>query len=546
MIIILLLIISFLFLSERNPEEIQGPEIPDVLISSSDYPDFFANDTTHYPDGQVFVDGERCLLCHDREGGKVIFEMGSFKISNSTSTSTALKCYQCHVDPKHKIQAPYNVCTDCHYHDNHNSLSLSFNDILAKEGEINNNFCIECHEEECSELDKVSHTHEDTCTSCHNDHKIIPGCLDCHDPTFVGPYHRLGSEEFEICTDCHIGGSHTRPVINDDMDCSICHLEVYEHTLENYGGSHFTDPTLGKCSSCHTQHKETPDCRNCHGKFPEHLLESAVEDPNQDCRVCHTGGAHDNRVTYKNYDPELGDEVCEVCHEEEYEVYYDRSSPGELAIYGNCLDCHEEHNAEIVVPHITPDNFLNCSACHEGYGGPQTMHVISNTSFNSFPYSVVPDEFCSNCHASEYESIQSNSTPEFEANYGGCTNCHIDHKSISFSHFVESPYDDCKLCHQTYNTKISIHNPAEIDYNNVTFTISNEFCSSCHRPQIDLMANGTHSSRTCTDCHGEHNEMKVDFDRCTLCHTQIPQDHSNERRSCENCHDTSVIHSQRK
>lgn len=545
-IIILLLIISFLFLAERNPEEIEGPEEPEVLITYSDYPDFFNNDTSHYPDGFISVDGDRCFLCHDRyegSGDKIIYKQQSFEIRNSTLTESTLKCYRCHVDPKHKTKSPYNICTECHYQDNHNSLSLSFNNVLSRLGEINNDFCIECHEEECSELQKVGHTHEDVCTNCHNDHKIIPGCLDCHDPSFIGPYHNLASAEFEICTDCHKGGAHTKPIINDDMDCSVCHSDIYAERLENFGGRHFTSPGLGKCSSCHTAHREYPDCRDCHGNFPEHLENTAVDDPNQDCRVCHTGGAHDSRVTYSNYRPDLGDRICEVCHKTEYEVYYEESTPGELAIYGNCLDCHEEHNTEIVIPHITPLNFLDCNDCHEGYNGPDTMHVISNTSFFSFPYTDVPNEFCSNCHSSEYRSITTNSTPEFEKNYGGCTDCHIDHKSISYSHFVEGPYSDCKLCHKTFDSRISIHNPVNITYGDVSFSISDEFCSACHKAQNDLLKQGIHESRNCTDCHGEHKELVVDFDRCTLCHTDIPPAHYDEELICSDCHDTTFIHS---
>jgi hypothetical protein len=542
-IITFLAIISFLFLAERNPEEIIGPEEPEILITNRSYPDFFNNDKNHFPKGDDSVSGDRCLLCHDSTGNKVIFESSGFKLYNSTKSEFALKCFTCHIELKHKIQTPYNNCTECHYLDDHNSLSLSFNLILAEHGQINNEFCIECHEQECSELQKVGHTHEDICTSCHNDHKIIPGCLDCHDPSDVGPYHDLGTPEFEVCTDCHKGGAHTRPVINDEMDCSICHSDWYMINLENYGGKHFTNPNLGKCSSCHTAHKEYPTCRDCHGIFPEHKDNGVIQDPNHDCKICHKGGAHDNRVIYSNYNPDLGDEICEVCHESEYKIYYEKTTEGEREKYGNCLNCHEEHDAEIKIPHMVPENFQDCSACHEGYIGPKSMHVISNTSFESFPYTLVPNEFCSSCHASEYQAITENMTQDFLNNYGGCTNCHYDHKLIDYTHPIESPYDICENCHLSYQSSITIHNPRNITYENTSFEIGNEFCSPCHKEQNDRLSKGVHLKRGCTDCHGSHKKMLVDFNKCINCHeTNIPSSHDETITSCYICHDTDVIH----
>jgi hypothetical protein len=542
-IIILFIILSFLFLSEEIPEVEEGEETEEIMISRSDYPNFFMNDSPHFPNGSTEVFSDRCLICHDSTGDDIIFQFQSLKIANSTDLSFATKCFQCHVEPKHKVQLPYNICTECHYQKDHEALSLSFNYILETLGEIDNSFCIECHEHECTELDKVGHTHEDVCTNCHNDHKRIPGCLDCHDPTFIGPYHDLRSPNFEICTDCHMGGAHTRPIINDNMDCSICHTNIYATTLENYGGRHYTNETLGKCSNCHTDHKEYPSCRDCHGTFPEHLWDKAVENPNQECTVCHEGGAHDSRVNYKNYYPELGDRVCQVCHDKEYTVYYEKTTPPERELYGNCLNCHEEHNTQVKIPHITPDKFLDCGMCHEGYSGPKTMHVISNTSYSSFPYDEIPDEFCSNCHNSEYSVFNNYMTPEFKNSYGdACTDCHDEHKEIPGFHRTESPFDQCVSCHETYNDTITIHNPMNITYELFTEGMNNEFCSDCHLDQYNGFTTGSHSNRLCADCHVVHRTVSVDFNDCTACHSAIPSTHNEDLSGCHNCHNTSDIH----
>jgi hypothetical protein len=541
-VIVLILMFSFLFLAETEPEGIDEPDDLENQIYNYNYPDFFNNDISHYPNGSESVTVDRCYLCHDDTGTDILFTFDTFKIFNSTKEEVATKCFQCHLEPKHKVQTPYNICTDCHYTDDHNALSLTFNFILAKEGEINNNFCIECHEPQCSELKEVGHIHEDTCTACHNDHKRIPGCLDCHDPSYVGPYHDLSSLEFEVCTNCHSGGAHTRPVINDEMDCSICHSDWYMINLEKFGGKHFTNPNLGKCSSCHTEHKKYPTCTDCHGKFPPHQVNITEPDPNQDCTVCHEGGAHDNRVNYQNYVPEFGDTICEVCHETEYRVYYDESTEGEKEVYGNCLNCHEEHNTLIKIPHMTPPEFLECSKCHEGYDGAHTMHVIQNTSFIDFPYSLVPDEFCSNCHSSEYEIITSNIDSGFKNFYGGCTDCHNDHKLIVYSHQITSPFNNCNDCHLNYADAISIHDQRNITYENFTSIIGNDFCSSCHNIQSESLSNNIHSIRSCLDCHGEHETTAVDFGLCESCH-DVPTDHDIDRTGCSDCHSTEPIHS---
>lgn len=541
-IITLFVVISFLFFQDTNPETLEEPPGPEIVISFADYPNFFFNDTSHFPNGSVSVDGERCELCHETSGNELIYELETFKLYNNTLDTLAKKCYKCHVDPKHKVETPYNLCTECHYQgDTHNALSLSFNNVLERLGTIENRFCEECHTEQCSELQKVGHTHEDTCTNCHNDHKKVPGCLDCHDPSSVGPYHTLSKPEFEYCTDCHIGGAHTRPVINDGMDCSICHSDYYQNTLEKYGGRHFTNETLGGCDSCHTSHKEYPSCRDCHGTFPKHLETGAVQNPNQDCTVCHEGGAHDSRVNYQNYRPDLGDQICKVCHSTEYEIYYEGSTPGERELYGNCLNCHEEHNTQIKIPHLNGTEFSNCSDCHVGYSGSESMHIIEYTSYKAFPYDQVPDSFCANCHNDEYESY-SNSSTGFVDYYGSCTNCHIDHKLKSNPHPAGSKYESCISCHTTYNENITIHSSKYIVYENFGSDIENTFCSSCHSAQYDELSKGSHSKRECTDCHGKHRTVMVDFSKCSVCHSTIPASHDSEKNDCLNCHNLDAIH----
>jgi hypothetical protein len=542
LVVFLIIVFSLLYISDYEPEDIEEPEEPENQIMKENYPNFFENDTPHYPGYSESVSIDRCLLCHEDTGEQAIFKFNSFMLYNPNKNETALKCQECHVELKHKIHDPYNTCTDCHYQDKHTALSVSFNFFLEKYGEMNNIFCQECHTEQCSELEKVSHTHEDTCTNCHNDHKRIPGCLDCHDSTFVGPFHNLTSPDFEICTNCHKGGAHTRPIINDDMDCSICHTDYYANTLENFGGKHFTDSRLGKCSSCHTAHKEYPSCRDCHGAFPEHIDNGIIEDPNHDCKICHEGGAHDNRVTYSNYNPDLGDAICEVCHESEYKTYYEKTTEPERELYGNCLNCHKEHNTQIDIPHITPGNFLYCYKCHIGYDGPETMHIISNTSYKLFPYTSIPDEFCSNCHNPEYIAFTTNITSKSSNFYGGCTNCHTDHKSINYFHNIESPYENCIECHSTYNSNITTHNTNNISYEFFSDTIDNDFCSVCHETESKRLSEGLHASRNCVDCHGAHYEIQVDFETCITCHNNIPSSHDSEDSGCNDCHSLDVIH----
>jgi len=315
------------------------------------------------------------------------------------------------------------------------------------------------------------------------------------------------------------------------------------NTLQTYGGEHFSNPTLGKCSSCHKAHKEYPSCRDCHGMFPEHLNNASVKDPNEKCTICHEGGAHDVRVNYQNYDPELGDKICEVCHQEEYRVYYQTATPEEIERYGNCLNCHKEHNTDINVPHNTSGNIVYCNKCHIGYAGPKTMHIISDTSYRYFPYNNIPNEFCANCHKNEYEVLKTNLTPQLSKFYDSCTDCHNDHKKVDNKHKIEAPYDDCDNCHTTYNEKITIHNPTNITYSSFSPEIDNDFCSNCHNSEYEQLSEMAHSEESCTSCHSEHNTISVNFDNCKACHDKIPVTHSSISTGCGQCHNLVIIHS---
>jgi hypothetical protein len=404
-----------------------------------------------------------------------------------------------------------------------------------------------------------------SCTTCHNPRLGGTGltknsCTLCHDVT----EQELEAHESRTCgkTTCHgdiseVGHKPTRP--KEDA-CINCHnrkhpsdARVPYSVVDNYireGVKIDLSVNNEFCSDCHKdQYNDfisfsSGECTDCHADHKETLLpHRAPTDDFYECTDCHTGMIDRHNpinITFTKFIDVLDNEFCSDCHNSEYSIYTSSNS-------GKCTDCHTDHEKPTTIHQIEAP-YDTCDKCHVAMS---TNHNPKSVSFKDFPASEITNSFCSSCHFEEYDAYTTYSTPETLESYGNCTSCHNDHRKISYPHLRDSPYNSCPSCHSNYDDNIKTHNPSGISYENFPTTITNEFCSSCHSDQYSSLKdtsdpNKKHSSRFCTNCHGAHREVQVDFGICMSCHDEnIPSSPSHDKTltGCGFCHDVeSYIH----
>jgi len=235
----------------------------------------------------------------------------------------------------------------------------------------------------------------------------------------------------------------------------------------------------------------------------------------------------------------LTEEACSWCHGTEYKDFESNleAHGNRTALTGDCWDCHNRAH---------PEN--------------------ARISFMEYP-ALISDELCSDCHVKAYTSVTTYENLSLEL-YGGCTDCHIDHKQVELPHLRLT--DDCAQCHANYQDELVLHGidvevemtedcqECHVDSNTakdihdrtgVSFVgfspIPDAFCEDCHftqEPSLDL---GEHSSRECSDCHQDHRVL-VDFTECVGCHDETNVlSHTPEMDDCADCHGedyADVIH----
>ncbi len=341
----------------------------------------------------------------------------------------------------------------------------------------------------------------DYCLKCHDGNTAnVPGIVETAINTFINPHI-----DEKLCTECHL--THYEGFGLSENSCSLCHgisLENFEEML-----------------SAHSK-RTGEDCMECHNrKHPDDAL-----------------------ISFNEYPDIINTEFCSDCHGEDVKRYNSGEHKSE-----SCMDCHNEHDMltidfyrcldschELAIGHDS--TLSNCSVCHD----LSTVHLKPGIDLDNKFASII----CSTCHAAENSSYENSYTPESLEIYGenGCIDCHDEHKSIIYPHLIIPPYDDCSSCHSTYDKVSTVHDRTGISY--LSFVdIENEFCSNCHSGEFTRFSRELHNAMNCTDCHGEHNTVRVKFNYCISCH-DLPSDHNISLTSCSGseCHDQRrAIHS---
>jgi hypothetical protein len=215
--------------------------------------------------------------------------------------------------------------------------------------------CVKCHAPQPAEVAADGGAHKGLgCMGCHSGHRPssknnIPVCSQCHS----------GKPHFDLkdCLGCHknphtpkkvtFGGTVTDP-------CLTCHSPQIKQLKENK-----SKHTMLYCSTCHSVHREKPECTKCH---KPHSSDMAAAD----CNKCHK--AH--MPTAVAYGADVPSKSCGSCHKKALDLLAASTAkhnkfacafchPDKHKYVPKCEDCHgSPHPAGI------HSKFPKCGDCH--------------------------------------------------------------------------------------------------------------------------------------------------------------------------------------
>ncbi len=174
-------------------------------------------------------------------------------------------CTGCHNGHPPTVKKPIPQCNDCHggkphfelkgclgcHRNPHTPLKITFTNNMTEP-------CLTCHTKQIEQLKKFPSKHSaQNCSMCHDVHRKIPQCTQCHKP------HSADITAAD-CTKCHKPHMPTQVAYADDTPskfCGACHSQVLK-TLTAGKVKHASFA----CAFCHKEkHKTVPKCQDCHG-----------------------------------------------------------------------------------------------------------------------------------------------------------------------------------------------------------------------------------------------------------------------------------------
>lgn len=235
--------------------------------------------------------------------------------------------------------------------------------------ELTKDDCIKCHSGIIRELKAGNSKHQTDveCLDCHagphppkgSRGEMIPSCAQCHEdaPHFTLPRclvcHRNPHQPLKI----ELEGEGHKPA------CGTCHPDTVEEI-----NTHRTSHTGFACSYCHKQHRDRPNCLDCHGPHWNGQVFA-------DCIKCHQ--AH-QPLTLTYADDSIANEECGACHQDIREALKSGKTGHSRR---QCVFCHDDRHG----------NIPGCRECHEGI---HDRAMIQN--FAS----------CNGCHQSAHELLK--------------------------------------------------------------------------------------------------------------------------------------------
>lgn len=323
--------------------------------------------------------------------------------------------------------------------------------------------------------DSYEDAEEGTIMATHREEEV--NCADCHNkPGIVGTVKSKYAGVMEVII--FVTGSYEEPLHNPEVGeefCakSGCHDDV-DWLIASVGANSTLEDEPDETEEGWIDHRDLEDYDMCN-----------------DCHAPHQEGI------------KLKPRGCTVCHD----------------VTEDDLEAHEDFIVEgdrflVIVENVT--EVTTCSDCHE--------------TMDNIPYeSTTPNEFCESCHDDEFDAYTENVNANQTAVYGGCADCHVEHKEKQEPHPTVDEID-CVTCHATYTEDITIHNPTEVRYGSVGIPLGNEFCSDCHEDQFEAYEGNSTPAQVefyggCVGCHPDHDEANTKESHLVL-----------EDVDCQNCH----------
>ncbi len=431
-------------------------------------------------------------------------------------------------------------CNECHK--NYDPFNLPH---ITKE-EKTEITCIECHEQESSEI--ASHSPEKVkCYDCHSKHYTQQGetllfeeqkfCISCHDNSsarnYIKSIHYLPAGENEKpvkCLDCHDQKAHRVTPARFTEEklhavCAQCHETIVgQYELSLHGKALAQGKFLApNCITCHNKHKIISHRNPAANTFKMNI-------PNL-CGKCHKEGTKVSEL--------------KVISQRNVLANYSQSIHGEglfkrgLIVTAVCNDCHKSHN---ILPHQDPKSSINrnniAKTCQQCHAQIEKVHVkvIEGQLWEKEPHKIPA---CVDCHQPHkvrrvvYEEI-------FTDDY--CMACHQD-KTLQYERNGEqkSLFVDLvefKNSVHKENTCIKCHSNINISNLPVCKDSGPVDCSACHAEVVEIYKTSTHGKLVadadpnapyCNDCHGTHNALSKKNVNSKTFRTNIPT-------LCADCH----------
>jgi hypothetical protein len=206
--------------------------------------------------GKPILSVDDCIKCHagppsDIESGgaahKTIRCFACHPGHLPASKNNIPKCNQCHSGKPHYDS---NMCSDCHKNP-HMPLNISFGNNVTGP-------CLTCHSSQIKQLRENKSKHSNLfCSSCHELHRKIPLCVQCHKPHTAD----MTQADCEKCHMPHMPKLVTYGKDTPNKDCAGCHQKA-SNLLSASKSKHKSV----SCVTCHAgKHKMIPTCQSCHG-----------------------------------------------------------------------------------------------------------------------------------------------------------------------------------------------------------------------------------------------------------------------------------------
>lgn len=222
---------------------------------------------------------EECVQCH---AGRVN------EIATAGGKHRSVPCVGCHYGHPPEVAKPIAQCSKCHLkarkshfevtgcincHKNpHTPLNISF---AGKDA------CLNCHGLQVEQLrDNKSKHSALNCSTCHDVHRKVPQCAQCHSL----PHSGKVAGHCERCHNAHMPKLVTYADDIPSKDCGACHSKAADLLSANTSSHHPLE-----CARCHQgKHRVIPACQDCHGSpHPASIMAKFSK-----CSQCHNV-AHD-------------------------------------------------------------------------------------------------------------------------------------------------------------------------------------------------------------------------------------------------------------